>query len=169
MKNLLKVAALIVVIGAVTITTSCSKEAEKGETGAAGTNGNANVKSALFTVFPSEWQTSGNTIYISKTSSLITADIANTGGVMLYIQSTNSTSWQALPYTFPNGSSSLMYRFWHSENYLEIDIYGESSAPTVTSNREFKMVVFSSTARLANPNIDYTDYEQVKATFNLED
>lgn len=162
---------MIIIVALTTFMGSCTKEGAKGETGASGVNGNANVKSTTFTVFASDWQTATGSfppLFVNRTEPLITADIANSGAVMLYMQSTSSTQWQALPYTFPTSSSSTMYRFWHSENTLQINIYEESGTPTAAT-RTFKMVVMSSSARLANPNIDYTDYEQVKATFNLED
>ncbi|MCB9335801.1 MAG: hypothetical protein H6586_06605 [Flavobacteriales bacterium] len=145
---------------------SCTKEGKQGETGPAGVNGNANVKSETFTIFPSNWQTSGNTIYVNRTTSLITTNIANSGAVLLYIQSTNSTAWQALPYTFPG--TNQIYRYWHSDGELQIQVYDSQSTPYITSNRNFKLVTISSTAKVANPNIDYNNYYEVKGAFNLK-
>jgi hypothetical protein len=169
MKTLKKIVMLVVITSVLT-TFSCTKEGKEGPVGpqgTVGTNGNANVKSTAFTVYSWEWATSGNSKYIDITSTLITIDIVNSGSVLLYIKS--GTAWQALPFTFPQGTTSTLFRYLYDFNLVEIQVTQETGVPSITSNLDFKLVVISSSARIANPDIDYTDYYEVKEAFNLKD
>jgi len=161
---------MLIILSSILTTFSCTKEGKQGETGPAGTNGvngNANVKSASFTVYTWEWLTNGNSKYVDITSTLITTDILNSGAVLLYIKS--GSTWQALPFTFPQGTTSTLFRYLYAYNLVEIQITQETGVPSITSNLEFKLVVMSSTARMSNPNIDYNNYYEVKGAFNLKD
>ena len=42
------------------------------------------------------------------------------------------------------------------------------SIAQIPSSANYKLVTISSSARLANPNLDYTDYEAVAKAFDLE-
>ncbi|MBV6485464.1 MAG: hypothetical protein KFKLKKLM_02034 [Flavobacteriales bacterium] len=164
---------LLVLISSIITTFSCTKEGKQGEPGPAGTNGtngtngNANVKSSTHTVYSWEWSTSGSSKYVDITSTLITNDILNSGAVLMYVKS--GVSWQALPFTFPQGSSSILYKYLYAYNLVQIQITQETGVPSITGNLEFKLVVISSSARLSNPHIDFNDYYQVKGAFNLKD
>lgn len=169
---------LLVLISSIITTFSCTKEGKQGETGPAGANGingtngtdgNANVKSETFTIYTTDWITGTNLKYVNEITSLITTDIVNTGGVMLYVESASGNSWLALPNIYLAGSNSETIRFFHSVGNVQIQIVKESGVPTITSNMRFKLVVFSSSARLSNPHIDYNNYYEVKGAFNLKD
>lgn len=172
MKIILKSITAITLIGMLSLFNGCAKDGKDGApgpTGSAGTNGNANVKSETFMYSPSSWQLASNTYFINRTTTLITSDIVTSGAILVYMQSTTSTSWQALPYTWPNGTQSQIYRFWYNTNNLKLEIYSEDLTPSVSTNLTFKLVAISSSARLSNPHIDFNDYYQVKAAFDLKD
>lgn len=170
MRNFLKTTTLILVLGLVTLINGCAKDGKDGvpgPTGTSGTNGNANVKSLTFTVNTWEWVTSGNTVYVNRTPDIST-DIFNSGSVLLYIKS--STAWQALPFTYPQGTFTTLMRYLYSYNFVQINVMQESGTPSLpTTSLDFKLVTISSTARLSNPQVDFNDYYQVKAAFNLKD
>ncbi|MCC7333243.1 MAG: hypothetical protein IT232_11625 [Flavobacteriales bacterium] len=171
MKNKLKLITAIALVGMLSLFAGCAKDGKDGAPGPAGspgTDGNANVKSETFTVIPGSWQTSGSTIYVDKSSSLITSSITSSGVVLVYIQS--GTAWQALPYTFPQGTLSTILRYYYTDGQVQIQVTQESGTPTIpTSSLTFKLVAISSSARLSKPNIDLNDYYQVKAVFDLKD
>jgi hypothetical protein len=102
----------------------------KGDKGDKGDTGNANVQTDLFTIQSADWATNstywfgtGNlsaTGYTTKTyeraNALITADLLNTGMVMVYMQSsptTNAAQWQPIPLSFlySAGSGSYTYNY----------------------------------------------------------
>lgn len=162
----LKKTLILVLMASISTTFSCTKEGKEGPPGPAGTNGNANVKSSNYAIYSWEWLTSGNTKYVDLNSSLITTDIVNSGSVLMYMKFAGQ--WQALPFTFPQGSSSQIFRYYYSNNFVQIQVTQETGVPSLP-DLEFKLVVISSSARLSNPNINLNDYYKVKEVFNLKD
>ena len=178
MKPVLKTSILFLVIIATII--GCRKEGIQGEPGTAGingtngtngTNGNANVKSDTFTVYASQWVPTTDHIYFNKNSSLISQSIVDSGGVMLYMQPTSSNYWQALPYTIVYSSYLDFFSFGHDTGKIRIQVTNDlgSGVLSSVSTMKFKVIVFSSSALLSNPHIDFNDYYQVKGAFNLKD
>jgi hypothetical protein len=89
----------------------------RGPAGPQGPEGNANVKVDTFTVKTTDWATGAlywfnngdggaigyNSRYFDRNNTLITADLLNSGLVLVYFQSSkifNTVQWQPLPFTF---------------------------------------------------------------------
>ncbi len=169
MKTIRKVLIFVVVIS-VLATLSCTKEGKEGSPGPAGTNGNANVKSQTSTVSAWSWDGAGFYNFSNINVPILTSDIANTGVVMVYLQTT-SGEWAPLPRTFAitSAPTSMNQRFVYSTGNVKIifqnsDLTQPSSSPIV-----FKIVCIASSGMIAHPNVDILNYNDVKNTFNLED
>ena len=165
---------ILVLISSILTTFSCTKEGKQGETGLAGTNGangadgvdgNSNVLSESFTMIPSQWTTSGLVTFFSRPTPLLTNNIVNNGVVILYVESSTPNQWFALPFAI----SSYNMRYLFSENNLLVQIAGVSFPQTVSTDMNFRLVVFESSAIIKHPNIDYNNYYEVKGAFNLKD
>lgn len=141
----------------------------RGIDGQDGSDGNANVKTEIITISPSAWITSGNTLYVIKYLSIITYDIAEYGVVLVYWKSTGSSSYQALPLTWP-GTDETIYRFWSSSGQIELSIYQENGPPAIpTSTYTYKVVAIESELISKVTNVDFNNYNEVKEYFNLID
>tara|TARA_R110000782_G_scaffold237188_1_gene323453 strand:- start:185201 stop:185656 length:456 start_codon:yes stop_codon:yes gene_type:complete len=148
----IKRTVLLTLIASVSLLFSCAKDGEDGLPGPAGPAGNANVKSQTFDVY---WSSSS---FVDLYATIVTQSIVNSGSVMTYIQESPGT-WIALPI---NTNYNIVYSY--SVNNVRVYV-----SPQPSGYDKFKVVAIASSARLANPNVDYTNYEEVKATFNLKD
>jgi len=165
----LKSTLLLVVIASMFTMFSCTKEGKQGPAGPAGANGingndgingNANVSSATYT---GNWINQGGGEWdVTLNIPTITSTVLNSGSINTYLSADGGQSWIALP-TYANPVSMLVV---YQVSTVGIAAVGGTSAPTATL---FKVVIIPSSARIANPNIDYTNYYEVKGAFNLED
>lgn len=133
------------------------KKGDKGDPGPAGANGNANVIGTnTVTLYSSNWGYDPNNDYYYAQLNVpsITQDVVDRGLVMLYFQE-NTGVWAAMPITFNNGVS---LGFYITLNTIQIDLY---KATFPNSVMVFRAVVVPASARQANPNIDWFDYQQV--------
>jgi hypothetical protein len=159
---------------------ACKKEAvtgPQGEQGPAGTNGkdgNANVVSGTVSVTSASWTYDAPSFsyFVNIPSQSITQSVLNTGAVLVYVKvSDNPVVWTQLPITLyldPTYSSTLEVDT--SLNLIQIiwtdsDLTQPNRPPALT----FKIVVISSTGTLLSSNVNWSDYLQVKESFNLKD
>lgn len=171
---------LLTLIASASLIFSCAKDGEDGlpgpvgQTGQTGQTGNSNVKSETFTSNTSDWihigtnGQAGDGFSFLQFSSIITSDIANSGAVFVYVLSTGG-GWIALPASFTKSAWTENWRYAYSSLQLVISKEDSDFNTLNPGIQTFKVVAISSTARIANPNVDYNDYEQVKAAFNLEE
>jgi len=159
--------------------TSCVKEGPQGPPGKDGINGlngqdgqdgNANVKTTVFQVTPSDWTQTSSDIYYLKYLSIITNDIVDNGAVLVYWKSTNSNSYQALPMTWPS-SNTKIYRYWYSSTLLEVEIVqADGTTPTLPSTTyTYKVVAIEGDYASRPLPINIKNYSEVKKYFNLKD
>lgn len=177
MKTIKKLSMLLL-LSSTLINFSCTKEGpagpqgSPGPTGPRGSDGNANVKSVTINVASGNWILSGNTYYFDSYISEITTDIINSGSVQIFMESTSSTGvWLTMPWIeYINSSIFSTYNFNHSWGKVRIfKVDSDITPPSNPGVRKFKVIVISSSARILNPNVDYTNYNEVKKTFNLKD
>lgn len=154
---------------------SCAKKGDTGPAGPAGangTNGNANVKSKTIFVAGSEWINTPGESTVTKIVSEITTDIVNTGAVMVYVDNGNN-NWSALPAT-ATGTTGLVLSFGFDIEPNKLTLTAQVNANTTLTaatfgNTNFRIVTIAGSGRLANPNLNYNDYNAVKKAFNLKD
>lgn len=152
--------------------TQCTKEGPAGPQGTAGnngtngTNGNANVTGSTTVTTNSASWTAISTWGFSAIINLgaIDQDIVDKGAVMVYEQL--GTGWLALPYTYGKVSRSYLF----SPGMVKIYIQNtDGSTATNPGAITYRIVVISASNRMAHPNVDYTNYEEVKMVFGLKD
>ncbi|MEO5643526.1 MAG: hypothetical protein ABIQ40_05705 [Bacteroidia bacterium] len=144
---------------------ACKKE---GPAGAAGKDGNANVKSSTVTV--TNWSFSSPSYYTDISWGVLTTDMVNNGAVFVYA-STGTNTWSQLPLTiYPSSNYSSTLEVVTSPGNVRI-IWTDSdlTQPANPGQFTFKIVAIAASQRLANPDVDYTNYNEVKARYNLEE
>lgn len=182
---------MIAAIFAVTLFTftGCKKETVQGPAGAtgatgpAGTNGNANVISSS-TFALNNWVdlTNDGTNFECSNAiswSAISQDIKDKGIVMVYLQDNSNLEWIALPYSksfsLGGGYGSVFYSFGINVGLIKIYATGFADAGSLSSsdfnsyNFIVRAVAIPSSNRIAHPEVDLNNYEEVKKVFNLKD
>ena len=162
--------SLLIVIIIATAFNACTKgdTGPEGPTGATGATGNANVNTQTFTI--SSWTYSSPSYSASVTDYDITQDIVDNGAVMVYV-SNGSGGWQPLPLTvYPSSSYSSTYTTVHA--LYTVAFYKTDSdltQPADPGTLSFKVVAIAGVAYKKHPNVNWRNYEEVKAVFHLKD
>lgn len=154
---------------------ACKKE---GPAGPAGKDGNANVISSN-TVTLNFW----NTVYDDGTeftysSNLtwgeITQDVRDNGLVIAYMKDNSTSSWYAMPYSY--SGDGYGYTFNYDFNIGTANIYyegydnsGSPGASALTGLFTVRLVAVPAAIRQANPDIDWTSYEQVSTLISAQE
>lgn len=163
MKNL-KINYFLAVILVTVVGLGCKKE---GPPGPAGKDGNANVVSSTVTV--SNWTYNSPSWEGLISYGAITQEIIDRGAVLVYVNTGNS--WLQLPATFYQSASYsstiLVANFTGGVaiTFTDSDLVQPANPGPLT----FKIVVIAPSQRIANPDLDYTNYEEVKNRFHLND
>jgi len=168
MKKSIKLSLLMLVCASVTVFDACKKP-EKGDTGPAGADGNANVHSQISTV--TSWSFSAPVYYADITVPALTEAIANNGAVLVYMASSGGGSpYMQLPVTvYPSASYSETFSVITATGVVEINIKdSDLTSPSLPSAHTFKIVTIESRMLQAHPEVNLKDYEQVKRVFNLK-
>jgi len=167
----------VLAIAATFLFQSCTKEGPAGPAGATGATGaqgptgpagpasNGGVSSASITT--SNWSYISPSWVLTLTYSVITQDILDNGAVFVYNKV--GTSYFQLPYTlYPTSSYSRTADFEHYVGGLKIFVTdSDLTQPVNPGTQTFKVVVIDGTAK--NPNVNYNDYNSVKAYYGLVD
>ncbi len=139
-----------------------------GAPGAQGPEGNANVLTMAYSILPSQWAYSSPVLWVDLIDNDITADIMNSGAVLVYMENGSYTT--QLPYTYyPTTTYSETMSAIHYLGNVEIDIQdSDAGTPGTPGPISFKVVTLSSRKMLQNPHVNFKDYESVKRAFNLK-
>ena len=152
--------------------TSCKKDDDSGLQ----PKGNyPEVSTLLFSLTSANWGhvgtagTSGDGYVADLLATNITADIAATGTVLCYVSPDNAT-WLQLNYTIPFSTWSESWIGFFSTGHYGIEVMDSdflTQMPTGTTYA--RLITMTHTARLQNPNVDLSNYNEVKKAFNLKD
>ena len=135
-----------------------------GTDGTDGQDGNANVNSAVTTISAADWIFfDAGLSYIDFQVPIVTADIAASGLVMVYIQEA-SAEWYALP--FSRGAQSFF--FWAKPGLVRIHTENTNGSPYLFAG-DIRIVAISADGLARNPNLDWTDYTRVKEALQLSE
>lgn len=160
---------------AVFVFLSACKKGEVGPAGLNGKDGNANVTSQEFVIGPTDWTPFGifgqpgfgysTTISVPE----VTQSILDHGAVMVYYRTVSTSNYIALPFTVPmNGNYSTTFLFIASAGYIELKTLDSDTQTLLpTDVISFKVVAIGGSQRVANPDLDLMDYEQVRIKFDL--
>lgn len=145
MKNLIYVALMLVIS-----ISSC----KKGDTGPAGKDGNASVKSYILTVKPADWTSFLGTYNAYPKLTAINDSVFNNGTVLLYYKN-GTNSWANLPILGYNYGFS---KNTTSGNYIWIYFSG-ATAPT--TDVVFRAVVIPGSSVASYKNMTFTELKEV--------
>lgn len=159
-----------------TVTGPAGAAGAAGAAGPAGTNGNANVVSATYTLtlWSSIFDTGTEYAYEKAVAcTAITQDIYDKGAVMAYLYDSNLGGWVALPYSVSFNGLTNAWNYVVAVNSITIRITGydaTGSPGTVAYNGVVvRVVAITSSGRMAYPEVDLNNYEEVKKAFGLKD
>ena len=153
--------------------TSCKKDKYQ----PVGDYGNANVISSN-TVTLNAWSTlSDDGVNFHFESNVlwgeITQEIVDNGAVMVYFKFIGS-DWIALPFTISDDNySSLNMNYYFSVGEVNIQATGFDDLIDYNASdfngTTVRVVVITQEGRMSHPNVDLSNYEEVKRVFNLKD
>ncbi len=131
------------------LTTSCKKaeQGPKGDAGAPGTNGNANVKTTTVTVQPNQFYYTGGNIMANADIfwTTITQDIVSNGSVQAYMLTATNT-WAPMPITIYNSGYQTLFDYSYTLNKVSISIaFSNLNTISVTQPITFKIVATAGT------------------------
>lgn len=122
----------------------------------------SSITSSAWTYVSPSWE-------ITFTNPAITQAIINSGAVLVYIKAGEGynqvplTIYQSASYstsievaTFVGGLTV----FWTDSDLTQ---------PNNPGSQTFKIVIIAASGIIQNPNVNYSDYEEVRSVFNLED
>ncbi|MEN9962941.1 MAG: hypothetical protein RL582_36, partial [Bacteroidota bacterium] len=135
-----------------------------GATGATGQPGPGSIKS--FTITTSSWVNSDPAWIATLNVSAITQNVLSNGAVLVYIK--DGTDYFQLPLTIPEDTYFTTYQFRHDLGVVDVFVLdSDGLLPINPGTTTFKVVVISGTGK--NPNVNYNDYNAVKAYYGLVD
>lgn len=164
-------AGLVLTLG---LTVSSCKKAEQGPKGEDGKNGNANVKTKIYTVTPGQWNGNSTTAY-QVTVNVPEISNAETEAVIIYYSDAASgNSWYPLATEYStsgSGASLSVFQFVGSIKTGRLDLswvdYYSSAYHAPSGTLYFKIVVIPPAKVISS--VDTKNYSQVKAAYNLKD
>jgi len=145
----------------------CKKE---GPAGKDGKDGNANVKSSTVTFSTWNWDSASGYEYSDFTWPEITSSIVSNGAVLMYLNTTSG--WAPLPRTIhPSATYSQSQRFVYNVGTFKIIVQDSDLQPPVPTlgTWTIRILAIESSGLRANPDIDWSNYNEVKVRFNLSE
>ena len=148
---------------------SCQK-GDKGDTGPAGTNGtngtngNANVIDTFFNA--ANWfNAAGN--YTEWTYDYVNTAYDFNGLVQVYFYD-GGNNWMAMPFTYH--SLEWLYEVYRDTHtiHLTMTTVGGTQVLSQPVGTTFRLVVIPASHRLAHPEVNYNDFNEVKRVFGLK-
>lgn len=133
-----------------------------GTDGTDGQDGNANVKNFTTTISATDWLFHDSHLsYIDLQVPIITEEIAAAGMVMMYLQGSIG-EW----YTLPFSRSTQTYFFWAKSGLVRVHTQNDSTTPDKFSGKA-RIVAVSSDGKTRYPDLDWTNYQEVKNHLHL--
>ena len=149
----------------------------RGPQGPAGNDGNANVASSTVSVKSSDWYWDNTSWRVDIDYAAINANIHNYGAVLVYMSVGNT--WRQLPMTFYYTDEDNQGNTLYCSSSLEVSTYREGVSIFWTENdfydgyrpgdHDFKIVVIEASYYASRSDVNYSDYEAVKAAYQLAD
>ncbi len=156
-----------------------SCQGPKGEPGAPGRDGNANVRTETVktTAYDWEWDENACNWYLDLDWDAIDYNMVDYGAVLVYMESPGEFyAWHQLPLTlYPNEDYSttletVFYDYALTIFWTNSDLKRhENPCEFYNTNLEFKVVLIDATLFAEHQNEDLSNYETVKKLFNIAD
>ena len=177
--NILALMALLLMV-------ACGKEGPMGPQGPqgpmgpqgpAGHDGNAYVVSTTLMVYSDDWYWDETSWRVDFDYDAVTNDIYNSGVVFVYMEVEDT--WRQIPMTFYYTDYDNQGNLLYCSSSLETSFYVGGVSVFWTENdfydgyrpgdRRFRVVAITAGYYSAHPELDYSNYEEVRKTFQLAD
>ena len=184
-----KVFSFAIALMAFVLMVSCAKEGPmgpmgpqgptgpQGPAGQDGQDGYVNVASSTLTVYPNDWRWDNTSWRVDFQYPAVNSEIYNSGVVLVYMETENT--WRQIPMTFYYSETTETGETVYYSSSLETSFYvGGVSVFWTESDfydgyrpeeHRFRIVAISAGYYNAHPEIDYSNYEVLKKTFELAD
>jgi hypothetical protein len=179
MKNLFK---KIAILSVAMLVFGCSEDGATGATGATGANGingtngtngtngqdgNANVTGiADVTTTSTSWTPNGTTFWSTTIQIPEITQAVFDRGIVSVFRKFNSGIWNAIPYSYVNVSWNHGF-FVGGINIFCSSVNGNAINDPAVQN--FRVVIITPSNRLANPDTNWNNYDEVKTALKLKD
>jgi len=167
------------ILTSLVLLTSC--KGDQGPAGPPGQDGNANVQSATIETRFSDWDWSDTekNWAISFDWNAISLDMVDYGALLVYLENPRSDlyAWHQLPMTLviTDSYSAVLetsyYDYGFTIFWTNSDLQKHKDVLQSYYDEEpmmFKVVLIAANYYAAHPEIDYSNYEEVKTALNLE-
>ena len=138
---------------------------------------NANVYSSTVTVYESDWRWDDVSWRVDLEYDAINLAVHNDGAVLVYMD--NENTWRQLPMTFYYTDYDNQGNLVNCSSSLEVSSYNGGVSIFWTENdfyngrkigaHRFKIVTLSNADYSARPDVDYSNYEEVKRVFQIKE
>ena len=152
-------------------------EGPEGPQGPPGNDGNAYVASTTLMVNSQDWYWDETSWRVDFDYDAITSDVYNSGVVLVYMEV--EQTWRQIPMTFYYSEVNSAGETVYYSSSLETSFYLGCVSVFWTDNdfyngyrpedHQFRLVAITAGCYSAHPDLDYSDYELVKKTFQLAD
>jgi len=144
----------------------------KGDTGAQGPQGNANVTGGTYAI--TSWSDNSGDYYTEFSDPDLTADIQDGGAVEAFISIDNGGSWTSIPETYVSTLENAFWSYTYSVGAVRVDFVW-NGADDGDPNTLFSATVLvkvvciapADVAKMKANHIDMKDYNQVQAYIKL--
>lgn len=137
---------------------------------------NANVYASTVTVYSSDWRWEDPSWRVDLAYDAINLSVHNHGAVLVYMN--NENTWRQIPMTYYYSVIDGQQTIYCSSS-LEVSSYNGGVSIFWTENdfyngnrpkdHQFKIVAISSADYSARPDVDYSNYEEVKRVFQVKE
>lgn len=138
---------------------------------------NANVYSSTVTVRETDWRWDNTSWRVDLRYDAIDLSVHDGGAVFVYMD--NGNTWRQLPMTFYYTDYDNQGNLVHCSSSLEVSSYTGGVSIFWTENdfyngrvigdHRFKIVALSNADYSARPDVDYSNYEEVKRVFQIKE
>lgn len=138
---------------------------------------NANVYSSTVTVREADWRWDNTSWRVDLRYDAIDLSVHDGGAVFVYMD--NGNTWRQLPMTFYYTDYDNQGNLVHCSSSLEVSSYSGGVSIFWTENdfyngrvigdHRFKIVALSNADYSARPDVDYSNYEEVKRVFQIKE
>lgn len=149
-------------------TVSCTKKSQQGPQGPAGEpgrDGSGYITAIEIPVPQDSWNYSTDSVeWVNELEmGQLTANVVSSAAIELFVK--KDGQWWALPYV----EGDKVLQFGYSINTLSLMYLGtHHTLPAKPQTTTYKLVIVSPAARMANPGVNWSDYQSVEQIIKTE-
>lgn len=165
--NTFKILGIAFIAASLLTFTSCEKASEEVDNHEANYP-HSSVKSENVTVYSYEWSGDEYLYEVTKSISIISSSVAESGAVLCYLKSEDQ--YIQMPYTISLGPDywTTHVFFAYKAGSITFQLFDNESTIRPDEQITFKVVTIENYTEAKSMGVDFNNYQEVKTTFNLE-